>query len=110
MADDNKNSNPSVRPGLHTVRELFDIAGFDFEKHATVDYGAGEFIDHRLVRVGGLSFDNLDRVIDIPEEGADKVDIEVDGELKKSLSIDKKGEYRTLNELPDEAQLPNAAA
>jgi len=95
----------TIRPGLHTVREIFDIAGFDFEKHATVDYGAGEFIDHRVVRVGGLPFDSVDKVIDIPED-ADRVEIEVDGEMKKALSVEKGAELRSVRELSETAQLP----
>jgi len=95
----------TIRPGLHTVREIFDLAGFDFEKHATVDYGAGEFIDHRVVRVGGLPFDSLDKVIDIPED-ADRVEIEVEGELKKALGVEKGAERRSVRELDETAQLP----
>jgi len=95
----------SIRHGLHTIRELFEKAEFDFEKHATVDYGAGEQVDHRLVRVGGLPFDSLDKVIDVPA-GAGKVEIEVDGEVKKSLSVDADSEHRSARELPDNAELP----
>lgn len=105
MADNNETQG-KIRYGLHTVRELFDAAGFDFEKHATVDYGAGEFIDHRLVRVGGLPFDSLDKVIDIPED-ATLVEIEVEGELKKTLTVDKNADHRTVRELPDSAELPS---
>jgi len=106
MADNTKSTEGSIRYGLHTVREIFDAAGFDFEKHATVDYGAGEFLDHRLVRVGGLPFDSLDKVIDIPED-AGRVEIEVDGELKKAVTVDKNAEHRTVRELPDTAELPS---
>jgi hypothetical protein len=104
MADDKKELK--VSPGLHTVRELFDLADFDFEKHATVDYGAGEFIDHRVVRVGGLPFDSVDKVIDIPED-ADRVEIEVEGEMKKALTVQKDAGVRSVRELSDTAQLPS---
>lgn len=104
MAD--KTSELKIGWGLHTIGEVLEAAQFDFAAHATVDYGAGEFLDHRLVRVGGLSFDSLDKVIDIPES-ATKVEIEVDGELKKTLVVDNSGEHRTVAALPDSAQLPS---
>jgi hypothetical protein len=96
----------TVTPGLHSFAEVLERAEFDLDEHATVDYGAGPFVDHRRVTVGGLTFDDPNNVFVVPED-ADRVEIRVEGELKKALSVEKGGTYRTVNEVSDAANLPS---
>lgn len=66
---------PTISPGVYTVQEIFDLVGFTFD-----------FDDYRRVKVGGLGFDDLDRSLRIPE-GASVVEIQVDGETTKSITV-----------------------
>jgi len=77
---------PNISPGNYSIRELLDAAGFDFMNEAAVDYNADGW-DRRRIRVGGLSFDDLDERIIVPES-ADSVSISVDGEESANLSIE----------------------
>lgn len=77
-----------ISPGMHSVRDLFAKAGFDFEGQAAADYNDGA-PDYRRVKVGGLSFDDLDREVRV-QPTADSVEITLDGkkvaEFEVSLS------------------------
>lgn len=80
-------ANTTVSPGLYTYRELFDRFGFDVEKEAAVNYeSSGPGVDYRRVNVGGLSFDDLDQQIHIPE-GAEKLEISLDDEVVVSAKV-----------------------
>jgi hypothetical protein len=103
MADE---TTVTLTPGLHSFAEVFERAEFDLAEHATVDYGAGPFVDHRRVTVGGLTFDDPNNTFVIPE-AADRVEIRGEGDLKKSLPVDKDGTYRTVNDVSDAANLPS---
>ena len=74
----------NIKPGRYAVAEIFRIAGFDLASKAAVDYGDG--IDRRLVKIGGLSFDNLEEEVVIPST-TDEVEITVGGQLDTVLSV-----------------------
>ncbi len=78
----------AIEPGQYSVRDLLSKAGVVPHEAAAVDYNADGW-DRRLIRVGGLRFDDLDDVVEVPE-GAEKVEIEVDGEAQASLDVNGK--------------------
>jgi len=75
----------ALEPGKYTVKELLDRAGVVPHEVAAVDYNADGW-DRRKIRVGGLPFDDLDDVVEIPE-GATDLEITVDGEAKGTLEV-----------------------
>lgn len=83
----------SIQAGFHTVREILAAANFDFEAKAAADHLDGG-ADYRRVQVGGLGFDDLDYVINIPTT-ADDILITVDGKADTVLDV-------TLNEKQQE--------
>lgn len=76
----------SIQAGLYTVQEILDRAEFNFAEKAAADYLDGA-PDYRRVKVGGLSFDNLERQINIPVT-ADELVITLDGKKAVALSVD----------------------
>jgi hypothetical protein len=99
-----------VQAGLHSVRELLDAAGFDFEKEAAADYNDGA-PDFRRVKVGGLSFDDLEKSVNVPPT-ADSVEITLDGKKVASLDVElderQKEERRLSFESAAEADDPSS--
>jgi hypothetical protein len=75
-----------VKPGLYKVSELLDKAGFDLKKEAAADYLNGE-VDHRRVQVGGLPFDDVEKVIEVPVT-ANEVVVSLDGKEVAKLEVD----------------------
>ena len=61
------------------------MAGVVPHEAAAVDYNADGW-DRRLIRIGGLRFDDLDAMVEVPE-GADKVEITVDGKVEGSIDV-----------------------
>jgi hypothetical protein len=59
-----------MQPGIYKVKELLDAAGVDFAQ------AEGDF---RRIKIGGLGFDDLDKVIKLPKNG-DDVSVTLDGE------------------------------
>lgn len=76
----------SVKPGLYKVSELLEAADFDIKKEAAADYLNGE-VDHRKVQVGGLPFDSVDKVIEVPAT-ANEIVITLDGAEAAKLEVD----------------------
>jgi hypothetical protein len=74
-----------IEAGIYTVREIFQIAGFNFEEKAAADHLNGA-PDYRKVKVGGLGFDDLDKVLRVPE-AADELVIAVDGVEDTKLTV-----------------------
>lgn len=75
----------SLEPGQYTVQELLDAVGVNAQEAAKVDYNEDGW-DRRLIRVGGLRFDSLDDVVEVPE-GAESLEITVDGETKGEVAV-----------------------
>jgi len=75
----------AIDPGGYTVGELLRQADVDHEEAAAVDYNSRGWDANRL-RIGGLRFDELDDVVSVPE-GAETVEISVDGEVVASLDV-----------------------
>lgn len=75
----------ALDPGQYTVRELLEKAEVDPTEVAKVDYNDRGW-DNRLFRVGGLRFDDLDDVIEVPE-GATELEITVDSNPVASLAV-----------------------
>lgn len=75
----------ALDPGGYTVGELLQRAGVNHEEVASVDYNNRGWDANRL-RIGGLRFDELDDVVAVPE-GAETVEISVDGEVVASLDV-----------------------
>lgn len=75
-----------VKPGLYKVSELLEAADFDIQKEAAADYLNGE-VDHRKVKVGGLPFDSVDKIVEVPVT-ANEVVITLDGEEAAKLEVD----------------------
>ena len=71
---------------LYTVEELLNLADYDARAEAAVDYNDSGY-DLRRVQVGGLPFNDFDESVRIPEEGADKVEITLDGEVVATLDV-----------------------
>jgi hypothetical protein len=71
---------------IYTVQELLDLAEYDAKAEAAVDYNESGY-DLRRVQVGGLPFNDLDEKIRIPEEGADDLEITLDGESVATLTV-----------------------
>lgn len=76
----------SIQAGSYTIQEILDHAGFDFRAKAAADYNNGE-PDYRRVKVGGLSFDNLEKRINVPVT-ADELVITLDGKKAVALAVD----------------------
>lgn len=95
----------AISPGVYTYRELLDLAGVDFNEQATVDYGNGDQLDYRRVNVGGLTFDDLDSVIIVPDTN-DKLEIRTEGEVVGTLEVDTSQPHRTGVEVADNAVFP----
>lgn len=77
---------PSIKPGNYTVNEIFEKAKFDLNTKAAADYAA-DGVDRRRVRVGGLPFDDTDKIIHVPVT-ADTLEITVDGEVDVTLDVE----------------------
>ena len=75
----------SIKPGYHSIREIFHAAEFDLREKAAVEYGDG--VDRRRVKVGGLGFNDVEDVINIPVS-ADILEITVDGILDVALDLE----------------------
>lgn len=98
-------STTKVRPGVYTVGELLSAAGVDFKEVAKVDYGSG--VDYRKVKVGGLTFDDVNNVIVVSDdEGTTELEVRVDEKKVASLAIDHSQDYRHSSELTDGAIFP----
>lgn len=76
----------SIQAGSYTIQQILDRAGFNFREKAAADYNNGE-PDFRRIKVGGLSFDSLDKEVNVPVT-ADEVVITLDGKKVVSLSVD----------------------
>lgn len=76
-----------VTPGIYTIKQLLDIAGFDIQ-NAGADYNDGN-PDHRRVTVGGLGFDGLEDKLAVPAT-ADHVEITLDGVVVGKLPVELK--------------------
>jgi hypothetical protein len=74
-----------ISAGTHSVQEILDAAGFDFNQNAAADYLNGR-PDFRRVQIGGLAFDSLDDTIHIPVT-ADDVLITLDGKDHTVLDV-----------------------
>jgi hypothetical protein len=87
-----------INAGVYTVAEILNAAGFDFKKEAAADHLGGA-PDYRRVKVGGIGFDDLDKVVNVPYT-ANELVITVDGgdhtTLEVNLSDDQK-EQRKLS-------------
>lgn len=93
-----------IIPGVYTVGELLNLANVDFLTHATTDYG----VDYRRVQIGGLPFDNLDKVVIVSDdEATTTLEIRADGKKVGSLTVDHNGEYRHRSEVVDTAEFPS---
>ena len=79
-------ANVKVAPGSYTFAQFFGLVDFDFEGAAYVEDDGAPRVDYRKVKVGGLSFDDLDQTFVVPES-ADVVEVTVDGEVVKSASV-----------------------
>ena len=75
----------ALDPGGYTVGELLRRAGVDHADVAAVDYNDRGWDANRL-RIGGLRFDELEDVVSVPE-GAEVVEITVDGEVVGSIKV-----------------------
>lgn len=75
----------ALDPGGYTVGELLRRADVDHEELAAVDYNDRGW-DANRIRIGGLRFDELDDVVSVPE-GAEVVEITVDGEVVGSIKV-----------------------
>ena len=75
----------ALEPGGYTVEELLRKAKVDHEELAKVDYNDRGW-DANRIRVGGLRFDELDDIVSVPE-GAEKLEISVDGEVVATLNV-----------------------
>jgi hypothetical protein len=84
----------NIKPGNYTVREIFDRAGFDINEKASADY-ASDGIDRRRVRIGGLPFDDEDKVIHVPVT-ANELEISVDGKADVTLQVELDDEDKKL--------------
>lgn len=73
-----------IKAGSCTFGEILRAAGFELSD-AGAEYLDGQ-PDLRRVTVGGLGFDSLEDVVTVPVT-ADKVDVTLDGEVVKSLSV-----------------------
>jgi hypothetical protein len=78
----------SIAPGIYTFNEVFGLADFDFATEALTSTEDNEYVDHRRVQVGGLSFDDPDQIFRVPES-ADEVEITLDGAAVATLTVDK---------------------
>lgn len=76
----------SVKPGQYKVSELLEAAGFDIEKEAAADYLNGG-VDHRRVKVGGLPFDDVSKLVEVPPT-ANEVVISLDEDEAAKLEVD----------------------
>lgn len=74
-----------ISPGTYSVRELLDAAGLDYMDAASVEYNADGW-DRRRIRVGGLSFDDLEERVVVPDSAA-SVSISVDGDEAASINV-----------------------
>lgn len=84
----------SIYAGLHTVREVFNAANFDFEAQAAADYNSGA-PDYRRVKISGLGFDDLGDTVNIPVT-IDEVVITLDGAEVARLDVALTDEQRGL--------------
>lgn len=75
----------AIDPGGYTVGELLRRADVNHEELAAVDYNVRGW-DANRIRVGGLRFDELEDVVSVPE-GAEEVEITVDGEVVGSVPV-----------------------
>lgn len=76
----------SIKSGNHTIKEILDIAEFDFHAKAAADYNDGD-PDFRRVKVGGLGFDDLDKVVHIPSTATEVV-ITLDDKPEVTLEVE----------------------
>lgn len=84
----------TIQAGLYSVQEILDRAGFNFAEKAAADYLDGA-PDYRRVKVGGLSFDNLERQINVPVT-ADELVITLDGKKAVALDVELDDEQKKL--------------
>lgn len=75
----------NIDAGFHTVQEILQKANFDFNSEAAADYLNGQ-PDFRRVRIGGLGFDSLDEVLNIPVT-TDELLITLDGKDHTLLDV-----------------------
>lgn len=75
----------AIDPGFYTVQQLLDLAGVDPAEAAKVDYNDRGW-DSNLLRVGGLRFDELDEVINVPEAAIEVV-VEANGETIGTVPV-----------------------
>jgi hypothetical protein len=87
----------SIKAGLYSVDELLKTANFDFEKESAAEYNGGA-PDFRRVKVGGLSFDSLDRQVNVPVT-ADTVTVTLDGKKVAELSVELDDEQKAERKL-----------
>lgn len=78
----------TIQPGMYTVGEIFSIAGFDLAEKAAADHSP-DGVDRRRVRISGLPFDDVDKVIEVNEGDAPGAEIEitVDGKVDTVLTV-----------------------
>jgi hypothetical protein len=85
----------NISPGNYTVREILSLAGFDLATKAKSDNG--DDVDRRRVRIGGLPFDNEDKVIHVPVT-TDELVISLDGKADTVLAVKLSDEHRAERE------------
>lgn len=78
----------TIQPGMYTVEQIFSIAGFDLAEKASADHSP-DGIDRRRVKIGGLSFDSIDKIINVNEgdEPGAQIEITVDGKVEATLTV-----------------------
>jgi hypothetical protein len=74
-----------IKAGKYTVQDLLDAADFDVKTEAAVDYNESGY-DLRRVQVGGLPFNDLEQVIEVPES-ATEVEVTLDQGVVATLQV-----------------------
>lgn len=82
----------SIQAGIYTVSEFFDAVGFNFAEKSAADYLDGQ-PDYRRVKIGGIGFDDLEKVFEIPYT-TNSLDITVDGKVDETVTVTLTDEQR----------------